>query len=114
MKRGLSITRDRDLYGLLGVRITKARGKLSLDEVYETLKYGEGGKFNGHYALIINASESTCGGNDLWMEEETKGDEVFLNEIHDNEDCPVCGALLPNFEHCPRCGCALNTQDGGE
>ena len=105
MKRGTTIRWDYNQYGRSGARITKARGRLTLDEIEEALQYGGGGNFNGHYALLINAGEQTCGGNGLWLDEDARtGDDVFLVALEDSGDCPVCGSMLPPFEYCPECG----------
>lgn len=104
LKRGISVSLDCDLYGRSVVRIIKQRGKLSLDEIEDVLRYGEHGQRQGHYAMLLNCAESTCGGSGWYDDSAPKGDSVDLYRIDSQEDCPVCGNMIPPFEFCPSCG----------
>ena len=109
MKRGTKVAWDNDYRDRPVLRITKERGKLTLGEIEDILRYdrGPGGQdLNGHYAIILNCSEETCGGNGLFGIGATDppGDCVDLYPVNDSDDCPVCGSVLPPFEYCPNCG----------
>lgn len=92
---------DKDGQGRSILVLSKARGKLNIDEIREYLLF-EARQY-GHYAIIINASESTCEGSGMWGYEEQQGDVVILHEIIDN--CPICSGTPPIY--CPECGCTL-------
>lgn len=112
MKRGTTIRRSYDLADRPCVRIEKKRGKLTLDEIEEILRYEDAQNWIGHYAILLNCSESTVGGV-CWpnMAEDNQGDAVNLYEIADAGECPVCGAELPPFEYCPSCGTRWSDMD---
>lgn len=109
MKKGLTAIWDNDLHGRSILRIKKARGKLTIDEIEDVLRYGNtssGTQLNGHYVMFLNCSEESCGGNGLGFlgMEDPPGDCVNLYEVWDSNDCPICGKLIPPFEYCPNCG----------
>lgn len=112
MKRGTTIQSSYDRYDRPCVRIGKKRGKLTLDEIEEILRYEDCQRWNGHYAILLNCSESTIGGN-CWpgMPEDDRGDAVDLYEIADAGECPVCSAVFPPFEYCPSCGTKWSDMD---
>lgn len=105
MKRGITIERSYDRHNVPCVIIRKKRGKLTLNEIEEILRYEDRQQWNGHYAILLNCSESTLEGNGcLELMDEPAGDEVYLYDFADVENCPVCAAALPPVEYCPTCG----------
>ncbi len=104
MKRGTKATWNSDMHGNTVLTISKQRGKLTLDEIEEILRYEEGQRLCGRYAILLNCSEATVGGNGLWECESNSGDAVDLYPLSEYENCPVCGTCLPPFEYCPNCG----------
>lgn len=61
MKQGITITREYDHHDRPVVRITKRRGKLTLEEVSDLLRTEGWGEWNGYYAIVLNCSEGTLG-----------------------------------------------------
>ena len=106
MKRGTEISWAYDFRDKSILRITKQRGKLTLEEIEDILRYDERQRFFGCYAIILNCSEATMGGNGMYFEEDQKGDAVDLYPVEEMEDCPICGKMLPPFTYCPTCGTA--------
>lgn len=104
MKRGIQMEWDYDYMDHLLLRISKARGKLTLEEIQDLLLYENGQQFCGHYAILLNCSEGTIGGNGVYLEEDSKGDSVALYQVEQEGTCPVCGENTPPFEYCPNCG----------
>jgi hypothetical protein len=90
---------DRDVFGNPVLLLRKARGKISLDESANHLRYDD--RLAGHWVIILNASEATCGVG--WPIEEPKGDVIELYQIEAENTCPVCARLTPP-EYCPHCG----------
>lgn len=104
MKRSITIQRNYDYMDRPCVTIQKSRGKLTIQEIGDLLRY-EGSQWNGHYVILLNCTESTIGGNGCFdMMEQQKGDIVDLYEVADGDNCPVCAAMLPPFRYCPSCG----------
>lgn len=104
MKRGITIQRSSDYMDRPCVTIQKNRGKLTVQEIGDLLRY-EGSQWNGHYVILLNCTESTMGGNGCFdMMEQQKGDIIDLYEVTDGDKCPVCAAMLPPFQYCPSCG----------
>lgn len=101
MKQGITITREYDHHDRPVVRITKRRGKLTLEEVSDLLRTEGWGEWNGYYAIVLNCSEGTLGGNGLYGYEEPKGDALDLYPLENFGDCPVCGQMTPPFQYCP-------------
>ena len=104
MKRGLTVEWEGD--GELVIR--KSRGKFTLEEIEETLRYGRDASRNalcGNYALILRCGEESIGGNGLYDLgfEEPKGDIVRLQLLDDWGNCPVCREMLPPIKYCPHC-----------
>lgn len=94
---------DQDLYDNSILVISKKRGKLSMAEVEDFLRYEKSGAFQGNYVQMIRASEATCGAG--WgFEEDPKGDEWVLYQVEEMEKCPVCRKLTPMLQYCPECG----------
>lgn len=103
MKRGTTIGWDNDIHDRSVVLIQKRRGRLTLEEITDILQHEDGGSWNGRYAILINCSEETLGGNGMFLGEPV-GDSVELYRLEQGADCPVCGQTLPPFEYCPSCG----------
>lgn len=104
MKQGIAIAAGYDWRDNNIVTITKRRGKLTIAEIEDVLRYEEHNRYCGHYAMILNCSEATIGGDGYFDEDEPKGDAVSLYPIEEGEFCPVCGNLTPPFNYCPTCG----------
>lgn len=111
MKRGIEMSWVYDYKDRLALQIEKKRGKLTLDEIEDLLRYEDSQKWCGHYAILLNCSEATVDGGGLYLEEGQKGDVVALYKIEDGETCPVCGKYTPPFEYCPNCGTAWKDMD---
>ncbi len=111
MKRGIEMSWEYDYKDRPVLRIEKKRGKLTMEEIEDLLRYEEGQRYCGHYAIILNCSEATVDGGGLYLEEDQKGDVVSLYQIEDGETCPVCGVYSPPFEYCPNCGTAWKDMD---
>ena len=84
-------------------RYPEKTGKLTLDEIEDTLRYA-GQQWNGHYAILLNCSEATLGGNGcMELLDEPPGDEVCLYDLADTGELPsLCsgapaGQILPNL-----------------
>lgn len=103
MKRGITMDWCYDNQDRMLLQIVKKRGKLTLEEIQDLLRYEDGQRYCGHYAIILNCSEETLGGNGLFLE-EPKGDAVDLYQIEHEGSCPICGKYIPPFEYCPNCG----------
>lgn len=103
MKRGITMTWRYDNQNRMLLQIVKKRGKLTLEEIQDLLRYEDGQRYCGHYAIFLNCSEETLGGNGLF-EAEQNGDAVDLYEIEHEGSCPICGKYIPPFEYCPSCG----------
>ena len=111
MKQGITITREYDHHDRPVVRITKRRGKLTLEEVSDLLRTEGWGEWNGYYAIVLNCSEGTLGGNGLYGYEEPKGDALDLYPLENFGDCPVCGQMTPAIQYCPNCGASWKEMD---
>jgi hypothetical protein len=83
--------------------LRKARGKITIAEIEEFLRYEQGGRYQGRYAVFLNATESSCGGSG-WMDEiDPPGDVVSLYPMEDGGECPCCRRYLV-MDSCPHCG----------
>ena len=91
---------DEDIYGNSLLLVQKNRGKINLDEV--TLRYDW--RLQGHYVMILNATEATCGADWDFFEEEKKGETWELYKVDEGEKCPVCNKVSPLMHYCPECG----------
>lgn len=81
--------------------LEKSRGKFTLDQIEEFLRYNS--SFQGNWAVILRCGEQTCGGSGWGDEIEPKGDVVSLFQLGEGETCPVCSEFMPP-EYCPHCG----------
>lgn len=106
MGKGISVESDKNVYGSDVLVIRKARGKLTLKEIEDYLRYERYGQLNGVYAILINAQAATCGGAGWGDETEPKGDVAELCLVLSGGECPICVAMLPG-EYCPHCGESL-------
>ena len=61
---------DEDIYGNSLLLVQKNRGKLNLDEVEDALRYDW--RLQGHYVMLLNATEATCGADWDFFEGEKK------------------------------------------
>lgn len=104
MKQGITITREYNYRDILTVRIQKRRGKLTLNEIEDLLRYEDRQAWCGHYAILLNCSEATLGDCGDFLDGEPKGDVVVLYPVEEGDYCPVCGELAPPFLYCPSCG----------
>lgn len=84
------------------VQVKKARGKLTIDEIAETLTRSSEG-LEGMYTLILRCTGEALEGN-CYMDDEDPGDAATLYRLEEDERCPVCGRITPPFEYCPACG----------
>ena len=90
--------------------VQKKRGKITITELEEYLRYSPSGMFQGHWAILLNSSDSPCGGSG-WMDEiEELGDQVGLYQIEEYEKYPVCRAVTPLLTICPYCGESLKEE----
>lgn len=101
---------DYDMHDNSILVLEKKRGKLSLSEVGDFLRYEKYGSLQGNYVLIIRAGEATCGGSGWMDEEEPKGDQWALYRVEERECCPVCANLTPYYQYCPECGAPLSEE----
>lgn len=100
---------DEDIYGNSLLLVQKNRGKLNLDEVVDALRYDW--RLQGHYVMILNATEATCGADLDFFEEEKKGETWELYKIDEGEKCPVCNKVSPLLHYCPECGQELTPKE---
>lgn len=106
MKRGTKIEWGYDRYDQPVLQIVKKRGKLTLAEIEDILRYENGQQWCGYYAIILNCSEATVDGGSLFLMPDDPGDAVDLYKLEEGEPCPVCEKAIPPFEYCPSCGTA--------
>ena len=89
--------------------LKKKRGKITVEEIGDFLRYSPQGAYQGNWALIIRAGDQTCGVSG-WMDDfEDSGDVVDLYQLEDGEKCPICRKLLPP-QYCPECGADLRKE----
>jgi len=81
---------DRDAQGDGVLVVRKARGKIGVSELEDYLRCNLVGRWQRRYAILLNASEETCGAPGLF-ESDTAGDCVVLYPVDPDADCPVCG-----------------------
>lgn len=106
-KAKIEATWEADLFDRPVLRVRKKRGKLSLEEIEDFLRYSDSGAYQGDYVAILRAGESTCGGSGWMDEEEDPGDAADLYRIEPGEKCPVCKNETPYIQYCPECGADL-------
>lgn len=87
--------------------IKKAKGRLTLDEVYSFMQTRElRNAFEGCLLVWAFSSMERDETLDVW-EGETEGDAVTLTVVGDGSTCPICGRneLFPQY--CPDCGAPI-------
>lgn len=104
MKQGITITGNYDWHDRRLITVNKRRGKLTVEEIAEALRYSEDQIYCGHYVIILNCSEATIGGSGYFFDDVPQGDAVDLYPVEEGEYCPVCGKFTPPFDFCPTCG----------
>jgi hypothetical protein len=103
----VEIHRAQTYNNLWGCEVRKARGKLSMEEITDALREAE---MFGGWAVILRVGEDS--GYQGWMDEDTRGDSVFLYELEDGEQCPICASQLV-VNYCPNCGEDLRQKKEG-
>lgn len=83
--------------------IKKSRGKLTLDDVEESLR--EKG-FEGFICIVLKITQDGYAG---WGDEDENKDQVFASIVDDGLTCPVCKQLTPLISYCPECGKRIDT-----
>ncbi|MBQ7620814.1 MAG: hypothetical protein IJV02_00165 [Candidatus Methanomethylophilaceae archaeon] len=84
-------------------KVTKSRGKLTLEDIEDAFKeYG----VEGYVSIVLKISENDYSG---WDDDETpKGDMVYATVIDEGLNCPICGQLTPLIRYCPECGACID------
>lgn len=108
MAKGITIERGNSLGDNDVFVLRKSRGKLNLDEITEYLQQEQNGFYQGHYVIILNATESAMGGSG-WGNDEPKGDTVEEIRLEGDVTCPICAKMLPP-DYCPDCGATIKIQ----
>lgn len=85
---------DEDIYGNSLLLVQKNRGKLNLDEVVDALRYDW--RLQGHYVMLLNATEATCGADWDFFEEEKKGDTWELYRVEEGENARYATKCHPS------------------
>ena len=85
--------------GTENYRISKTRGRLTLDDIEEALKRTGGD--DGFYMIVLNIRQDSYTG---WEMGEEKGDSVIVQYIYEGEPCPLCAEITPPMYYCPHCG----------
>jgi len=95
--------------GTYALCVRKSRGKITIDELGDYLRYNT--RLYGHWVIILNTNESTCDVG--WPDDELKGDSIILYQVEQDAACPVCAQTTPP-EYCPHCGEKImeETQNG--
>jgi len=104
----LKESRYRNDAGSYIVELRKSRGKITVDEIIEHLKYVT--RYYGFYAIIINANEYTCEPQGF-LTEEPQGDFVEVVMLEEYDSCPLCAKMMPDPDYCPECGASLRQKD---
>lgn len=93
----------RRLQGTETYLITKNRGKLTLEDVEDSMRdYG----FEGFICIVLNVGQDSYQG---WNEGDNQKDQVYVSVIDEGLDCPVCKQLTPLISWCPQCGKRIDT-----
>lgn len=83
-------------------RVTKSRGKLTLDEITDALR--DAG-VEGYAVVLLRIGDVYDG----WNDEIPKGDIVDVPIVDEGSACPVCSQLVPLIRYCPECGKRIET-----
>ncbi|MHC1785463.1 MAG: hypothetical protein AB9880_00115 [Christensenellales bacterium] len=95
---------DQDPYGREVIKATRKRGKISIDELTETL-CRDWNYQDRLYAIVIRSNESAADVQYTEYAFDPKpGDLVILYPIEEGESCPVCAKAAPPHTYCPNCG----------
>ena len=93
--------------------IRKAKGKLTLDEVFAFMQTREVRNcLEGCLLLWAFRSLERDESLDIWQGED-EGDTAVLQVVQDGDTCPVCGRheLFPQY--CPDCGAPIKLPKEG-
>lgn len=104
MAKGITIEKSRDFSGNEIFLVRKSRGKLTVAEVTEVLQQNR--ECEGHFAIVLNISDSAMGGTGWGDDEPQKGDVVELYEVASDDYCPLCSKLIPP-DYCEECGASF-------
>lgn len=96
------------LQGTESYLITKKRGKITLEDIEESLK--EIG-CDGYVCIVLKIMQD---GYDGWTDSDSTEDRVYASFIDDAYDCPVCRQLTPYIHYCPECGKKIDTIKEGD
>lgn len=81
--------------------VSKSRGTLTLDDMVDALRR----YMPGQYAIVLNCMPAEGEANGMWYDEDDgPGDVQLAYPLTQEDNCPVCGHLLPPFQYCPECG----------
>lgn len=94
----------RNDHGHYVVELQKARGKITISEIVDHMKYEV--RRYGHFAIILNLNETTFEPQGIF-DEVPKGDSVELVELESYDKCPFCSKMMPDPLYCPECGLDL-------
>ena len=83
-------------------RVTKSRGKLTLDDISDALR--DAG-VDGYMMILLNIGDTYIG----WNDDTPKGDVVDVYIIEEGSTCPVCSQMVPLIMYCPECGKRIDT-----
>lgn len=91
------------LRGTETYRVTKTRGKLTLEDIEESL--AKAGMEGWSVILLKIGLDQYSGWGDS---ERPEGDQVLVTVIDEGLLCPVCKQLTPYIHYCPECGKKIN------
>lgn len=80
---------DTDIFGRDALKVEKKRGKITIEELEDYLRYDARNVQDRQWVMVLNCTESTCGGSGWMDEKENPGDTVLLYEY--DTECPLCG-----------------------
>ena len=83
-------------------RVTKSRGKLTLDDISDALR--DAG-VEGYIVMLLKIGDTYDG----WNNDNSKGDAVDVYIIEEGSPCPVCSQMVPLIMYCPECGKKIDT-----
>jgi len=83
-------------------RVTKSRGKLTLDDISDSLRSAG---VEGYTMILMKIGDTYVG----WNDDTPKGDVVDVYIIEEGSPCPVCSQMVPLIMYCPECGKRIDT-----